>query len=65
MPFERPYCYSSISSEKSIFDNHLYSFYALDILMEELTAHLDEDIRDLIAYERGRTVESESGRHVL
>ena len=33
--------------------------------MEELTALLDEDIRDLIAYERGRTVESESGRHVL
>ena len=42
------------SSAKSILDNHLYALYALDVLMEELTAHLDEDMQDLLERERER-----------
>ena len=42
------------SSEKSILDNHLYALQALDVLMEELTAHLDEDVQDLLERERER-----------
>ena len=33
--------------------------------MEELTAHLDEDIRDLIAYERARNDLDLSGHLIL
>ena len=42
------------SSEKSILDNHLYALEALDVLMEKLTAHLDEDMQDLLERERER-----------
>ena len=42
------------SSEKSMLDNHLYALQALDVLMEELTAHLDEDMQDLLERERER-----------
>ena len=42
------------SSEKSMPDTHLYALQALDVLMEELTAHLDEDMQDLLERERER-----------